>query len=373
MQTVQPRKKGFNQSVLDYFDGVRSEDLRRLFARDATRAYRVLTRDHAEAEPTGRVARFFHRAKVLFLGMSAKLTPARRLLFVLALLFAFLGQAKFSAVIDEANVRVDFSPMWYLLAIATLVFLLALELVDRVLVRDELEVARELQRDLLPKAMPAVPGFAFAHSYRTANEVGGDYYDVRVMADGRVAVVIGDASGHGMAAGLLMATAHAALNLAVEIDPRPELVATLVNRVLCRTGDRHAFMSLFFAVLDPATGALDYVCAGHPFPLHRRPSGASTELGTGGLPLGIRESVELVTGSARLEPGDTLLLYSDGLPEAIDRAGREFGFERLRTLLTPGGEPAALHARVVAALEAHLAGEPPQDDVSVLVVHRQAA
>ena len=173
-----------------------------------------------------------------------------------------------------------------------------------------------------------------------------------------------------MAAGLLMAIASAVLQLALELDPALDRVFAIVNRVLCRTGDRRAFMSLFFSVLDPATGVLDYVCAGHPFPLLRRPSGESIELGTGGLPLGIREAVELVTGSARLGPGDTLLLYSDGLPEAIDRAGREFGFERLRTLLTPGGGPETVHARVIAALEEHLGGETPQDDVSVLVVQR---
>lgn len=373
MPTTRARRKGLTHSVHEYFEGVRSDDLRRLFERDATRAYRVLTRDQRTPEPAGRARLIFHRARVLFLGMSAKLTPARRLLFVMALGFALLGMMKFRAVIEEARVEVDLSPLWFLLAVGILAFLLALELVDRVLVRDELEVARQLQRDLLPKSMPAVEGFDFAHSHRTANEIGGDYYDVRVLDDGRVLLVIGDASGHGMAAGLLMATAHAALNLAVEIDPSPQRVATLVNRVLCRTGDRHAFMSLFFSVLDPRSGELAYVCAGHPFPMLRRPSGESIELGTGGLPLGIRGDVELVTGTAQLGRGDTLLLYSDGLPEALDRSGRDFGFERLRLLVTPGGGGEGLHGRIMSALDRHLGGEPPQDDVSVLVVHRRAA
>jgi sigma-B regulation protein RsbU (phosphoserine phosphatase) len=355
----------------EFTEGLTTEELRRLFGRDATQVYRVLTREQdLSREPTGRFRRFFFRGKVVFLGLSYKLTPARRVLFAVSIIAALLGLLQFRARVAAQDISVSMSPFWFVVSVAGLTFLLALELVDRVLVRDELEVARQLQRDLLPSQAPELPGYRLAHSYRTANEIGGDYYDFLPLPDGRLALVIGDASGHGMAAGLLMAIANAALKLAIEVDPSPERVAALLNRVLCRTGDRRAFMSLFYGLLAPSSGHLEYVCAGHPFPLLRRATGKLEELGKGGLPLGIRNVVELARAEVTLGTGDLLLLYSDGLPESVNAAGEAFGFERLRDLLRVAGEPRAIHDRVLHALDTHLAGEPLTDDVSIVVVSR---
>ncbi|TNF76704.1 MAG: hypothetical protein EP299_05165 [Acidobacteria bacterium] len=187
-------------------------------------------------------------------------------------------------------------------------WLLVIELVDRVRVRDELEVARKLQSDLLPESSPVMEPYRFAHSYRTANEVGGDYYDFQRLPDGRLALLIGDASGHGIAAGLLMAIANATLKTALDLDPEPRAVATLLNGALYRTGDRRAFMTLFYGLLEPDTGHLQYICAGHPFPLLRRAGGEIEELGEGTLPLGLRRTVEVSTKSVTIEPGDLLVL-----------------------------------------------------------------
>ncbi|MFI5166885.1 MAG: PP2C family protein-serine/threonine phosphatase [Thermoanaerobaculales bacterium] len=355
----------------EFTAGVTTRDLKRLFDHDAAHAYRVLTRDQKETgESRGKLRGSLHRAKTVFLGLSFKLTPARRVLFGVAILAAVLGLFKFNAVIEGRNVEIDFSPLWFLVSIGLLVFLLALELVDRVLVRDELEVARQLQRDLLPTAAPDLPGYRIAHSYRTANEVGGDYYDFLPLADGRTAFVIGDASGHGMAAGLLMAIANAALKLAVEVDPAPVTVAELLNRVLCRTGDRHAFMTLFYGVLSPTTGRLDYVCAGHPFPLLRRADGGIVELGTGGLLLGIKRETAPEPAAVTLEPGDVLALFSDGLPEAVDPRGEALGYDALRSLLVVPGTPQEIHDRCITALDSHRGDEPLKDDLSIVVVAR---
>ncbi len=314
--------------------------------------------------------RWFFRTRIVFLGLSYKLTPARRVLFGVAILAALLGMARFNAVVESQQISVNFSPVWFLLSIASLVFLLALELVDRVLVRDELEVARQLQRDLLPSAVPAIPGYDVAHSYRTANEIGGDYYDFLTLPDGRVALVVGDASGHGMAAGLLMAIANAALKLAVEVDPTPARVAALLNRVLHRTGDARSFMTLFYAVLDPATGGFAFVCVGHPFPLLRRADGEVVELGTGGFPLGIREALDVAQDEVTLAPGDLLLLYSDGLPEAANASGEAFGYDAMRSLLRQPGDVRQVHDRFLRALEAHVGAEPLRDDVTLVAVAR---
>lgn len=368
--------------VREYTEGLSGRDLQRLFDRDAAQAYAVLTREHArEPEPEGRCKRFFHRARIAFLGLSYKLTPARRLLFALALIFFITGFLQEPKTVfedrrgdgDEAStsrVVVDFSPLMFTLSFGSLIYLLALELVDRIRVRDELEVARELQRDLLPQEIATVPGYTFAHSYRTANEVGGDYYDITPLPDGRVALMVGDASGHGMAAGLVMAIANATLETALDLDPSPERVLELLNRTLCRTGTTRTFMSLFYAVLTPGTGHLEYVCAGHPFPLLRRTDGSTEELGCGALPLGMREALPVACQTVEMAPGDLLLLYTDGLAEAVDVQGGAFSYDRIRRVLELGGSPQAVHDMVLGAFDRHVGDEPLRDDLTLLVMAR---
>jgi len=337
--------------------------------REAQRAWGVLTREHA-AEPAPRrlLPRLWHWCRLFYLGVSAKLTPARRVLFVACLVAAGLG---FQSNLEIGGREIVTLPApLLLLAIAGLVLLLMLELADRVTVRDELEVARELQRDLLPGSAPDLPGWGFAFSSRTANTIGGDYLDFLPLPDGRLAVVIGDASGHGIAAGLLMAVANTALRLALDHDPGPGAVAATVNRALVRVGDRRAFMSLFCGLLDPATGRLEYVCAGHPFPLLRRLDGAVEELGLGSLPLGMRADVEPALGEATIGPGDLLVLYTDGVPEELSPDGEAFGFDRVRSLVAHGGRAQALHDRLAAEMERHRGDERVHDDRSLVVVER---
>ncbi len=357
----------------EYTDGVRAEDLRRLFDRDAAEAYRVLTRGRpVEPEPRGRLRRLVHRGRIFFLGLSYTLSPVRRLVFAAAMVAAVLGFAEVRFTNVSNNVTVEGSRLFFAVSVAALVFLLTLELVDRVRVRDELELARDLQRQLLPEAAPPLAGYAFASSYRTANEVGGDYYDFVPLADGRLALVAGDASGHGMAAGLVMAIANATLKLALDLDPDPLAVSRLVNRAVWRTGGTRAFMTLFCGLLDPDSGRLDFVNAGHPYPLLRGPDGSVTELGNGCVPLGLREDPPLAAHRAQLDPGSVLLLYSDGLPEAVDREGRAFGFERVAELLAPGGSARQVHERMLVALKGFIGAEPLADDVSLVAVERCA-
>lgn len=359
----------------EYTAGLESRDLRRLFDKDAARAYQVLTRGHeGTPEPKGRIKRFFYRARLAFLGLSYKLTPARRILFagsLFAFILGFLNDPKVLTARGKTEWIVDFSPFWFGVSLAMMAYLLALELVDRIRVRDELEVARELQEDLLPHDVPPIPGYDFAHSYRTANEVGGDYYDLTPLPDGRVALLVGDASGHGMAAGLVMAIANATLKTALDLDPAPERVIALLNRTLCRTGTKRTFMSVFYALLDPRTGLAEYVCAGHPFPVLRRADGTLEELGCGGLPLGMKDPLEVVPRTVTLEPGDLVVLYTDGLAEALDSQGKEaFGYPRIAALATAPGSPATVHDRILKAFDRHVGDEPLKDDLTLLVAAR---
>ncbi|HEY7213803.1 MAG TPA: PP2C family protein-serine/threonine phosphatase [Thermoanaerobaculia bacterium] len=364
-----------HEFVREYTDGLNPRDVRRLFNRDAARAYAVLTREHsAEPEPKRGLGRWLFRARLAFLGLSYKLTPPRRLLFAVSLLAFVIGMfsdSGFSYSSKGTRVVIQFTPLWFGISVGCLIFLLALELVDRIRVRDELEVARELQDDLLPHDVPMLPGYLFAHSYRTANEVGGDYYDLTLLPDGRFSLMMGDASGHGMAAGLVMAIANATLKTALDLDPSPERVLALLNRTLCRTGTKRTFMSVFYAVLTPQTGELEYVCAGHPFPLLRRADGAVEELGCGGFPLGIREPLEVVRRTVTLEAGDLLVLYTDGLPEAVDAQGKTaFGYEKIRAALGPGGSPQDVHDGILRSFDRHVGEEPLLDDLTVVVIAR---
>ena len=326
-----------------------------IFHRDARRAYAVLDRDgRFREEPEGVVGKLFHRIGVVFAGVVGQLTPGRRWLFILCVV--------------AAGVR---PTPWSLIACAGLFFLLLMELVERVSLRDELEIARDLQRDLLPIEPPMIEGYGVTTSWRTASEVGGDYHDFLPASEGRTAIAVGDASGHGMAAGLLMAIASATLKAAVDSDPTPQRVAEQLNRALHRAGGRRAFMAIFYGLLEPGSGRLDFVCAGQPFPLLLRAAGGIEELGEGALPLGMHERAQPSAGSVIVEPGDRLILFSDGLAEAVAGPDKEaFGFDRIRQLATGGGSAVEIHDRILVAFERHTADQPLADDITLVVIGR---
>lgn len=356
-----------------YTAGVEPKGLRSLVDRDAPRVYSVLMRDRERPKQLRGTARnFFVDARLLFESISEKLPPARRLIFGLSLLFALLALVRIELVTLPgifAGPR-----LFMLLAVGGLLFLLAVELVDRVLVRDELEVARQLQNDLLPKSPPLVPGWLVAHSWRTANDIGGDYHRFEPLADGRWAIVVADASGHGMAAGLLMAITDTALRIALELDPAPDAVATLLHRALLRTGDRRAFVTLFYGLLHPASGEIEFVSAGHPSPIVRRANGSLEEPAQGALPLGMRTESRPFRGALRLAPGDLMVIATDGLFEALDVHERAFGWERLRQEVSrPGGGAQGVHDRLREAVERHAGEAPASDDRTLVVLERLAA
>ncbi len=366
------RPERFTDFVRDYTQSLGSREMRQLFDKEAAEVFAVLTRDQKEPEPKDGFHRYLYRARVLFFSIAYKLTPARRALFassILALLFSLFDFGlRLGGKEDDWSFKLEYSPFFAAIAVACLVYLIALEMVDKIRVRDELEVARQLQTDLMPKTSPELAGYHFAHSWRTANEVGGDYYDFLPLPDGRLVLVVGDASGHGMASGLVMAIAHATLKTALDLDPSCESVVKLMNRAICRTGDKRTFMSLFYGLLDPETGRLEHTSAGHPFPLLRRADGSVLELGRGGLPLGLVDPLPVVTDSVVFAPGDTLVLYSDGLPEAVDQAGNAYGYERLKQHTAAGGSPQALHSRILNDFDRHTAGSPLRDDLTLVVV-----
>lgn len=356
-----------------YAEGVNQRDLTKLFDREASHAVTVLAGSDAEPQERRGFVGLLKLAWAFLRGLAFKLSPARRVLFAASLLVPLLSLLSFDGQIGSTRVAIDFAPLWFLLGLAGMTLLLALELVDRLRVRDELEVARALQRDLLPQAGPDLDGWRVDHVARTANEIGGDYYDFIPLADGRLAIAVGDASGHGIGAGLLMAIANATFKTALDVDPDPAEVLAQLNRVLYRTGNSRAFMTYFYALLEPDSGVLRYAIAGHPFPLLRRADGRVEELGEGGLPLGMRRELDFACGSAQIEPGDLLVLYTDGLPEAAGGADLEaFGFEQLTELVALDGTPSMVKQRVLTALDSHRGDEPLIDDLTLVVIGRES-
>lgn len=331
--------------------------------RDAAHAWSVVTRDVTH-EPASGLRGLWRRLRALFDGVTSKLAPARRLLFIVSLVLAGIG-------IVRTDDNGDGEVLFLVAALAGLVLLVTLELADRVEVRDELEIARALQHDLLPGRSPDLEGWEFEFSYRTANTIGGDYYQLVPVADGRLAVAAGDASGHGIAAGLVMAIADAVLRVAVARDPTPTAVADMVDDALARTSDRRAFMTLFYGLLDLGDGRLEFLDAGHPFPLLLRADGRVEELGSGAPPLGIVRGVKARPGATRLDRGDLLVLYSDGIPEALGPDGDAFGFDRVADVVSRGGDARTVHDRLLGELERFCAGRPADDDRSVVVIRRR--
>jgi len=338
--------------------------------RDARRQLVSEQREEIENEPR-RWKRFLRVANALVYGLARRLQPARRILYVAAIVLALLNIADVKVSGKDWSIHIGGSGV--MLAFLVVELLLALELVDKIRFRDELELARELQASLLPKALPETPSYEIAAWNRIANMVGGDVYDFVPLPDGRLAVLFGDASGHGMAAGLVMAVAHAGFRTQLETDPEPPAMIPVLNRLLCRTGGRRSFFSCVYLLASPG-GALSMVVAGHPQALRVDPRGMVVErIGKGAYPLGVRSEMTWPVETTALAPGELLLLHSDGLTEARNEREEEFGEDRLLGVLRLFGSSsaAALNNEISSALTRFCGRIAPEDDVSIAVLRRR--
>ncbi len=240
----------------------------------------------------------------------------------------------------------------------------------------ELQVAREVQASLLPQEMPALPGWDLAAAWQPARVVGGDFYDlIPDLASGdRLGAVIADVSDKGMPAALFMAATRSTLrgSMAGRLAAPEEGIAR-ANRLICADSTGGMFVTLFYAGLSAGSGELVYVNAGHnPAYLCRPDRAKPVPLGRTGLLLGFAEDAEYAAGRCELAPGDFVVLYTDGLTEAINAAGEEFGEARLCALLESqcGAGAAEIVAAIEAALHEHAGALAPFDDVTVVVVRR---
>lgn len=366
------------------FRDVGRADITGLYSSEWKHAKEKLTAEDSDAlarEPK-RWKRWFKTMNSVLFGLSKRLAPARRVVFlaVLACFLMSLFGPEFSrrsekvenGVRKSTSYRVDLDSTFLGLAGALLTLLLAMELVDKINFRDELELARALQASLIPKDLPKTASYEIGAHNEIANMVGGDIYDFVPLPDGRLAVLFGDASGHGMAAGLVMAVAHAAFRTQLDVDSSPAAVFTTLNRILCRTGSPRAFFGCVYLLLSP-DGAFTASIAGHPQPLAFRADGSVRQrFGAGAYPLGIKAEMTWPVEQGRVEPGEILFLNSDGVAEARDAYGQDFGDARVEaavrsTIGLPAHEIAEALAREV---QAHRGPGAPEDDVSIAVLRR---
>ncbi len=361
-----------------YTRGLTKEDIERLFTRDTLEAYKFFSRnidfDELKKQPWHR--RLLGHARLLFLAFTLKLTPARRLIYGIALLSSLIGLLELFREVHFLLIpHPAFAPgtLWLLAGFLLVNLLVLLEVADRLSLKNDLEIAREIQQSMLPRAAFRAPGIEAFGMTRPANTVGGDFYDIVPLPDGRVLLALGDVAGKGSPAALLMALLLAMMRTLIDEGLEG---ADLVSRLNVQIG-RHAlphsrFVTLFLSVLNPVTGELSYVNAGQNPPLLRRGNGSYERLRAGGMALGMFENATYTTGATVLEPGDVLVMYSDGITEAEDTFDQPFDEAGVQTVVDGQGWASAkeLGWALFEAVETHSRERRLLDDLTVLALRR---
>jgi serine phosphatase RsbU (regulator of sigma subunit) len=242
---------------------------------------------------------------------------------------------------------------------------------ERARIEQELASAHYIQQSLLPVELPIVPGWEIKRHYQPARQVGGDLYDFLDLSDGKIGIVIGDATGKGMSAALIMATTCAMLRAAAPSSQSPGKALALVNDLLQVHIPPATFVTCFYAVLEPSNGRLTFANAGHSLPYRAR-NGVVAELRAAGLPLGLMPDQDYVEGEVFLSPGDNILLHTDGLVEAHDPQGEMFGAPRLAGLLPRLASDREMIPSLLAALTDFTGpGWEQEDDVTLILLQHK--
>jgi phosphoserine phosphatase RsbU/P len=328
-----------------------------LYSQDAN--LRDLPSDRSWKQP-------FRVALALFLAILAKLSPARRVFLLATLIVAMLASVGFQLLFITKQVE-------FVVAFAGLLLLLLLVLGDHVTMKRDIEIAREIQRLLVPRVPPEILGVDMAFITRPAKMVAGDYYDAfRRAADGPLLLAVADVSGKSVPAAMMMANLQASLRaLAGSRSSLSELVTDLNRLVYANSLNGRRFTTAFLAELDPATGSLAYLCAGHNPPILMRESGQLEKLQSENMPLGIELTEKYTAGKTMMQPYDVLVIYTDGITDARSMVGEPFGEARLLAALQerPVRErPAVTLARIMSKLDEFTGRAEQYDDITCMVV-----
>jgi sigma-B regulation protein RsbU (phosphoserine phosphatase) len=356
-------------------EGLELTQLWAQFKNEAQTGYLLYSRevDRDSLSGTTRGRRFRKIAASFFWAVLTKLSPARRIVLLLGV-FLLISPIALNVFVTT------FSPdSLHVFGGLVILALLLLEVADRVTLKRDLQIAREIQTWLIPQTAPSVPELDVAFFNRPANTVAGDYYDVfrrKCLNDGRQGpflIAMADVAGKSLPAALLMATFHASLHtLSVQSESFVELVGGL-NRFACEhSSGGQRFTTAFLAEYDPDSGALTYINAGHNAPILLRASGDIVRLEKGGLPLGIMLDAAYESASVLLRPDDLLFVFTDGLIEAVNSAGEEYGEDRLIANLVANRQCHAseIIVRINRVLDSFVAMTPQHDDISSLVARK---
>ncbi len=362
-------------------DGLEVSQLWSQFETEARTSYRLYSRDVEAKTPDGLThgGRNLHIVKEFFWAVFEKLSPARRVLLLLALILLVVPHSAIEYTGRGGNVEaIEFDLHFW--AALLLLLLLILEIADRVVMKRDLQIAREIQTWLLPGAPPKIPGLAIAYATRPANTVAGDYYDVfprpgRTNEDNRVVLAVADVAGKSIPAAMLMATFQASLKtLSTAQVALPELAANM-NRYACSNSQGGLrFTTAFLAEYDPIHRTVHYINAGHNNPILRRASGQIERLDVGGLPFGILPEAKYDSATVTLAPGDWLVIFTDGLVEAENARQDDYGEARLLSAIGAGAsvEPAEMLKRLMAEVDLFVGNTPQHDDVTCLLLKSES-
>jgi len=247
------------------------------------------------------------------------------------------------------------------------------EALERRTLDRDLKLARDVQHAFLPDAPPDLDGYEFFDYYRAANHIGGDYYDYILLPDGRLAVVIADVVGHGVAAAMLMAKLYAETRFCLASEPHPATAVTNLNARLCRL-NLHRFVTFVMVALEAESHEVTIVNAGHMPPLYRREDGGLDEPSRveSGIPLGVVASTEYQQSTVTLRPSESLTMYTDGIDEARNAEGKQFTSARMRELVkSSDGSPRVIGESILDQVTQHLAGRQADDDMCLVSFRRQ--
>jgi phosphoserine phosphatase RsbU/P len=373
-ETLGVRLKKFWRRVTE---GLEVSQLWSQFESEARASYRLYSKDVEAKTPEGLTprGRHLHVIKEFFWAVFEKLSPARRVLLLAALIMLVLPRAGFNYQGEHNTVHVGEFDLHFWGGLLLLV-LLILEIGDRVVMKRDLQIAREIQTWLLPGAPPQIPDLSIAYATRPANTVAGDYYDVfprpgKTNEENRVVFAVADVAGKSIPAAMLMATFQASLKtLSTAQVALPELASNM-NRYACSNSQGGLrFTTAFLAEFDPVNRTFHYINAGHNNPILRRASGQIERLDVGGLPFGIQPEAKYESATVTLEPGDWLIIFTDGLVEAENARQEEYGEMRVLSVLDAGksGTPAELLKQLMAALDLFVGSTPQHDDVTCMLL-----
>lgn len=368
-----------------YTKDLKSGDLQRLFTRDAKEAYAFFQRgiDRSEVDGLPWHWRLWADIKLFFLAFTLRLSPARRAIFGVALaasIFGFLNLFTGVGMIElPGPIRVPVpwlqwqdGTFFLLVGFVLLNLLIVLEVADRLSLKHDLNIARDIQLAMLPSGTYRAPGLEIHGETRPANTVGGDFYDLLPLPDGRVLVALGDVAGKGSPAALLMALLLAILRTLVDLGLDLSTLMARLNGQVVRHAPPSRFITLFLGIIDPAEGVLTWVNAGQNPPIVRRRDGTLERLAATGVALGMFDGTTYHTERTPLIAGDLLVMYSDGITEAETPAGVPFDESGLEAAIAAWADASApeISGALLRAVDRHVAEGRFADDLTVLVLKR---